>query len=200
MYTRVLREGGRTYVQYWLYFPDSNTTLASSDDAWRSASLIPWLNGLVLGPPAYPGFHPDDWEAYAVRIGRDGREWARVTSHGGWQGCKYSACRDQWIARTGWTRISRGSHAGHIPFRREWRGARRPAIPRHIPPQPRGPQRWRLIPLLPGHDLDERTTTSEGLHLIPLETLDKRGYRPNADGIRPPWEKDAYRNPESGEA
>ena len=41
------------------------------------------------------------------------------------------------------------------------------------------------------------TSTGEGLRLIPLETLDRRGYRPNAEGIAPPWHKDVYRDPES---
>jgi hypothetical protein len=43
----------------------------------------------------------------------------------------------------------------------------------------------------------ERTTTSEGLRLIPLERLDPRTYRPIDDGIKPPWRKEAYRDPES---
>jgi hypothetical protein len=41
-------------------------------------------------------------------------------------------------------------------------------------------------------------TTAEGLRLIPLETHDTRGYRPQDDEVRPPWEKDAYRDPQSG--
>jgi hypothetical protein len=56
------------------------------------------------------------------------------------------------------------------------------------------------VPQLPGHDLDERTTTSEGLRLIPLETLDASGYRPRDEGVRPPWQKDAYWDPESDES
>ena len=63
--------------------------------------------------------------------------------------------------------MSRGSHAGHIPE------------------------------LLPGAGLEERTTTAEGLRLIPLETHDRRAYRPLAEGIRPPWEKEVYEEPES---
>jgi hypothetical protein len=60
-----------------------------------------------------------------------------------------------------------------------------------------GAPRVRHVPLLPGHDLHERTTTSEGLRLIPLETLDASGYRPRDEGVRPPWQKDAYWDPES---
>jgi hypothetical protein len=104
-----------------------------------------------------------------VRLEPDGSAWVRASSHGHWQGCKERDCRGEWTARTGWTRVSRGSHAGHIP-------------------------------LPPGGDLDERTTTSEGLRMIPLETHDRRGYRSHAEGVRPPWRKKAYRAPESDES
>lgn len=107
-----------------------------------------------------------------MRLDPDGSAWVRAGSHGGWQGCKQRRCRNEWTAKTGWTRVSRGSHAGHIPLQDGQ-------------------------PLLPGVRLNERTSTSEGLRLIPLETLDRRRYRPNAEGIRPPWRKDAYRDPES---
>src|SRR5919108_2984196 len=33
-FTRVVRAGGATYLQYWLYYPDSNTAVAGSDEAW----------------------------------------------------------------------------------------------------------------------------------------------------------------------
>jgi hypothetical protein len=139
---------------------------------------LPRLLGLLREAPPYPGFHRDDWEGYVVRLEPDGSASVRASSHGHWQGCKERDCRGQWTAETGWTRVSRGSHAGHIPLRTQPRKA----------------------PLLPGRDLDERTTTSEGLRLVPLETLDRRGYRPRADGVRPPWRKDAYRDPESEES
>jgi hypothetical protein len=180
VFTRVLRRAGRTYLQYWLYYPDSNTTWAGSDKAWEAAWLVPRVLGVVNDAPAYPGYHRDDWEGYVVRLDPDGSAWVRAGSHGHWQGCKQRDCRGEWVSRTGWTRVSRGSHAGHIPLRTEERAGRR-----------------RHVPLLPGHDLDERTTTGEGLRLIPLETHDRRGYRPNAEGIQPPWKKEAYRDPTS---
>jgi hypothetical protein len=179
VFTRVLRRGGRTYVEYWFYFPDSNTTWAGSDKIWEAL----WPLG------RYPGFHRDDWEAYVVRLESDGSAWARASSHGHWQGCKEKDCRGEWTARTVWTRVSRGSHAGHIPLRTELRGnPRREAAER------------RHVAQLPGRDLHERTTTSEGLRLIPLETHDRRQYRSNGEGIKPPWRKDAYRDPESEES
>ena len=178
VFTRVVRRAGRTYIQYWLYYPDSNSTVLGSDKLWEAVWLIPKLGGLVARTPRYPGYHRDDWEAYVVRLEPNGSAWVRASSHGHWQGCKERDCRGEWTARTGWTRVSRGSHAGHIPLRGE----------------------RRQVPLLPGRDLDERTTTSEGLRLIPLETHDRRRYRSRAEGVRPPWRKNAYRAPESDES
>ena len=79
------------------------------------------------------------------------------------------------------------------PPRSSWRSGIWPAwLPRDT--------RVRRVPMLPSHDLAERTTTSEGIRLVPLETLDARGYRPIDDGVRPPWQKDAYWDPESDES
>jgi hypothetical protein len=178
VFTRVLRRGGRTYIQYWLYYPDSNSTVLGSDKLWEAVWLIPKLRGLVARTPGYPGYHRDDWEGYVVRLEPDGSASVRASSHGHWQGCKERDCRGEWTGRTGWIRVSRGSHAGHIPL---------------------GGER-RQVPLLPGRDLDERTTTSEGLTLIPLETHDRRRYRSHAQGVRPPWRKRAYHKPESDES
>ena len=44
----------------------------------------------------------------------------------------------------------------------------------------------------------ERASTGEALRLIPLERVRKRDYRPLDRGIRPPWRKRAYRDPEAG--
>jgi hypothetical protein len=102
------------------------------------------------------------------------------------------------MARSGWTRVSRGSHAGHLPFRHELVPGPSGAPPSLVvAPGVPGSPRVRHVPLLPGHDLDERTTTSEGLRLVPLETLDASDYRRRDEGVRPPWQKDAYWDPES---
>jgi hypothetical protein len=197
-FTRLIRRGGRTYVQYWLFYPDSKSVWASSDWIWERAWEGARRHGLVTDVPEYPGAHDDDWEAYAVRIDPRGRVHARASSHGHWTGCKEASCRDRWMARSGWTRVSRGSHAGHLPFRHELVPGPSGAPPSLVvAPGVPGSPRVRHVPLLPGHDLDERTTTSEGLRLIPLETLDASGYRPRDEGVRPPWQKDAYWDPES---
>ena len=79
VFTRLLRRGGRTYIQYWLYYPDSNTTWAGSDGIWERNKLLPLIGKVVRGTGDYPGFHEDDWEGYQVRIDPDGRVWARAT-------------------------------------------------------------------------------------------------------------------------
>ena len=166
-----MRRDGRVYIQYWLYYPESKTTVLGSDRVWNWS----WLR--LVG--RYPGYHRDDWEAYAVRIDRDGRVYVRASSHRRWTWCKTRACRGRWGARTGWTRVSRGSHAGHIPLH----GRRR-----------------RRERTLPGVHVRERTTTAEGLRLVPLESIDRRRYRPLDEGVRPPWRKRVYGRPGSGQS
>jgi hypothetical protein len=202
-FTRLIRRDGRLYIQYWLYYPDSNTALAGSDRLWERSWILPRVRELVAGTPDYPGFHRDDWEGVFVRVDPDGSTWVRVSSHGGFQGCKWRICRNEWIRPTGWVRVTRGSHSGHVPFRMEPRagepgdGRRIPRIPRYIPP-PGSPARpWRRVPLVPGRDMNERTTSSEGLRLIPLETRDTRGYRQLDEGVKPPWRKRSYTDPET---
>jgi hypothetical protein len=178
VFVHVIRRGGRRYVQYWFYYPDSNTTLGGSDKLWKM-SLLPLVSKLVRGTSRYPGFHPDDWEGYQVRIDRDGRVFARATSHGHYQGCKQRECHNRWVPATGWTRVSRGSHAGHLPV------------------DIRGREPLRLRPRYPGRDMHERTSTGDGLRLVPLERVDKRNYRPlETPGVLPPWLKRAWREPE----
>jgi len=99
-FTRVVdkrSEGGATYFQYWFYYPES-----------FSGGI-----GRKLGPLSnkWPGFHPDDWEGYQVRVGADGTTSARATAHGGYKNFKHSKGWGPW---TGWYRVSGGSHAGHL--------------------------------------------------------------------------------------
>jgi hypothetical protein len=99
-FTRVVDrrpDDGRLYLQYWLYFPES-----------FSGGI-----GRRLGPISdrWPGFHPDDWEGYQVRIAPGDRVSARATAHGKYKNFKHSLGWGPW---TGWYRISGGSHAGHL--------------------------------------------------------------------------------------
>jgi hypothetical protein len=173
VFTRLQRRDGRTYVSYFLYYPDSNTTLAGSDKVWEASWLLPKLRQVVAGSSDYPGFHRDDWESVEVRLDADGRAWIRASAHGGYDTCK-GGCGREWIEHAGWTRVSRGSHAGHIPV------AGRSIRPR-----------------LPGLDLRERTSTADGLRLIPLEGIDHDRYRPLDDDVPPPWRKEVYDDPTS---
>jgi hypothetical protein len=200
-FTRLIRVGARAYVQYWLYYPDSKSVWAASDWFWERAWEAARRHGLASSTPEYPGAHRDDWEAYAVRVDPDGRAWGRASSHGHWTSCKKEGrCGGRWAEHTGWTRVSRGSHAGHIPLRDELQPVP-PGRPRPLVLAPGEPgSRVRHVPELPGHDLDERTTTAEGIRLVPLETLDASGYRPIDPGVPPPWQKPAYWDPESDES
>ena len=171
VFTRVVRRGGRLYIEYWFYYPDSNSTVLASDKLWGLSPAAQLVTRLATGKPGYPGFHLDDWEGHEVRVDPDGRISVRSTTHGGWQWCK--SCKGQWGPRTGWTRVSRGSHSGHVPTR------------------------WGIVPVVPGRALRERTSTPEGLRLVPLETVRRRGYRPLAEGISPPWRKRAWDDPEA---
>jgi hypothetical protein len=196
-------QGGPLYLQYWLYYPDSNSAVAGSDLAWERSWILPRLRELVSGTPDYPGFHRDDWEGVFVRIDPDGSTWVRASAHGHYQSCKWRECRNEWIRPTGWVRVSRGSHAGHVPFQvtpRPHDPRHGPGVPRFItPPRLPAPHRPR-VPQVPGRNLHERSTTGEALRLVPLETLDRDSYTPLDDDVRPPWEKRAYSDPETGDS
>ncbi|HEX6653384.1 MAG TPA: hypothetical protein VF072_11620 [Thermoleophilaceae bacterium] len=184
-FTHVIRRGGRLYIQYWLYYPDSNTTLAGSDRIW--ARVLGWI-------APYPGFHRDDWEGAFARVDPDGRVWLRASSHGHFQSCKWAFCRGEWARHGGWVRISRGSHSGHVPFVALPPSPAGPIVAR---PMPR-PLRPRLRPVWPGRGLRERSTTGEGLRLVPLESIDPRTYVPLDPDVLRPWDKDAYLDPLAG--
>ncbi|HEX8073574.1 MAG TPA: hypothetical protein VF545_01200 [Thermoleophilaceae bacterium] len=173
-FTHLVRRGGETFIQYWLYYPDSTTTWGGAAGAWNK--LSPARRG------DYPGFHRDDWEAYEVRLDAGGRALVRASSHHGHQYCKgaSSECRDRWGPETGWTRVSRGSHAGHIP---SYGGGGHVRGSRGSAPVDRP---------------HERTTRAGGLRLVPLERIDPRSYRSqDPDGPTPPWAKDVYSDPTS---
>jgi hypothetical protein len=194
-FTHVIHEGGSTYIQYWFYFPDSNTTWAGSDKAWKVGtaplSLGHKLWSKIPKAPRYLGFHRDDWEGYQVRIDASGNASVRATAHRGYRWCKQSQCRNQWGAWTGWTRVSRGSHAGHIPLKSRLGGIR---FDREAPFVA---GRWMdQRPAYPGVDLRERTTVGADLNLVPLEHVDQ-GAAQSFDDISPPWEKPVYLDPSS---
>jgi hypothetical protein len=158
VFTHVVHRDGETFIQYWLYYPDSTSTVANAAGLWAAARRIARRGGRM---PRYPGFHADDWESVQVRVGSDGRARTRASSHHGYQWCKQRRCRNEWGPWTGRSRVSRGSHAGHVPPR---------------------PER-------------ERTSTGPGLRLVPIESVDRRAYRPLDPGITPPWDKRVFTDP-----
>ncbi len=174
-FTHVVHRHGETFIQYWLYYPDSTSTVANTAGIWAAAGRLARRK-----LPDYPGYHPDDWESVQIRVGRDGRVRTRASSHHGYQWCKQHRCANTWGPWTGWSRVSRGSHAGHIPTT----GERGPFLPT-----------GRVRPAIPGIDIRERTTTSGGLRLIPIESLDTRRYKPLDPGIVPPWRKKVFTDP-----
>jgi hypothetical protein len=176
-FTHVVRRGGQTFLQYWLYYPDSTSTVANAAGLWNTV-VKP-----AGGGSSYPGFHPDDWESFQIRIDPDGRAWSRASSHHGYQGCKRRSCANKWTPATGWTRVSRGSHAGHIPLREhggglEWDGGVR-RVPRTYSPS------------YPGVHVRERTTTAAGLRLVPIESIPHTARF----AVSPPWLKEVYADP-----
>jgi hypothetical protein len=185
-FTRVVHSGGETFLQYWFYYPDSNTVLGPSSAIWNNSPLA--LAG------RYPGFHQDDWEGYMVRIDAAGEASVRATSHGGYQACKERQCRNKWTPWTGWTRVSKGSHAGHIPLETQWRNSSVEELLHGA--EFRNVTGYR--PLYPGVDLHERTTAGAGLDLIPIETLPPAVLSGTRwGGITPPWLKEVYLDPRS---
>jgi hypothetical protein len=89
---------GSLYVQYWAYYPGSNTRIYGDS-----------------------GFHHDDWESEQLRLRGDAGE-ARASSHHGYN---YEGGAGNWLSDAGVTHraawgpdqrryfISGGSHAGH---------------------------------------------------------------------------------------
>jgi hypothetical protein len=142
----------KLYLQYWFYYADSATLEGEGLQKEAMAEL------------GRPGFHPDDWESYQVRIGPHGSQ-ARAGSHHGYnyEGGARNWASDSgvagvneaveelglrenrgWGPETGTTWVSGGSHAGHV---------KDDAAARLVQGDY---QRW---------------TTPEGLALIPLEPI-----------------------------
>ena len=90
---------GRLYVQYWAYYPDSQTD-----------------------PFGERGYHRDDWESFQVKVA-PGESLARASSHHSYN---YAGGPLNWVSDTGidpkpgWGpyegtyHVSAGSHAGHV--------------------------------------------------------------------------------------
>jgi hypothetical protein len=129
--------GGPLYLQFWLYYPDS-TWMGGAYAVSRARVVRDTPVGLLAGKVA--AHHEDDWESYQLKLMPDGRVFARASAHNGYAGRKRwpnlnelpgepslpragrggvrverRARTGAWTPHTGWTRVTRGSHAGHIP-------------------------------------------------------------------------------------
>lgn len=121
---------GNLYLQYWAYYPGSQSWAALPGDV---------------------GHHPDDWESFQLRLGPGGR-MARASSHNGYN---YEGGAGAWLSdagvveRSAWGPdrgryfISGGSHAGRAyerpgPLHRWTPGERVRLVP--VEPIARG--RW----------------------------------------------------------
>ena len=76
---------GKLYVQYWFYYVDSATLEGEG------------LQKRAMAELGRPGFHPDDWESYQVRIGPHGAD-ARAGSHHGYN---YEGGARNWASDAG---------------------------------------------------------------------------------------------------
>lgn len=148
---------GNVYLQYWAYYPGSQTSRALFGER---------------------GFHPDDWESFAVRIGEE--VVARASSHRGYNGASGDPVNDTglfggkaaWAETNGHYVISGGSHAGRVGARRadaRW--------PRAVA---RGAIRW---------------TSADRVRIIPLESL-RDEWAEHSFEVTPPWAKQVFRDPE----
>ena len=72
-FTHVIRRDGRLYLQYWLYYPDSNTAVAGSDRVWERSWILPRIRELVVGQPRLPRLSPRRLGG-RLRPHRSGRE------------------------------------------------------------------------------------------------------------------------------
>jgi hypothetical protein len=117
------RSGGALYLQYWLYYPDS-TYFGPAYAVSRTPVVRDTPAGRLAGKAA--GHHADDWESFQVKVMPDGRVFARASAHHGYAGrLRWPNLNElpgdrrrrasAWTPGTGWTRVSRGSHAGHVP-------------------------------------------------------------------------------------
>ena len=82
VFTRLLRRHGRTYIQYWIYYPDSNTTWAGSDGVWARNKLLPLIGEGRARDQRLPRL-PRGRLGGLPAADRPGRAvWARASSHG----------------------------------------------------------------------------------------------------------------------
>ena len=157
---------GNLYIQYWTYYADSAT-----------------LRGVPVAGER--GYHRDDWESVAIRIGADGSVAQRASSHHGYNHARSIA--------------NAGSDAGLIPLREiaEAVGAR---------PRNGWGAETRLLLVSGGSHAgnaggyigrSDRIVPGRRVHLVPLEQLAAEQGDAYRFAISPPWRKRVWRDPEA---
>jgi hypothetical protein len=156
---------GSLYLQYWTYYADSAT-----------------LRGVPIAGDA--GYHHDDWEGVAIRIGPDGSVDERASSHHGYNYVQSLA--------------NAGSDAGIDPLKEvaEAVGAR--------PDNGWGPETHLLVVSGGSHAGNtngflrfDRVTPGRRVHLVPLEPIAAAEGAAYRFAISPPWRKRVWRDPEA---
>jgi hypothetical protein len=154
---------GNLYLQYWTYYADSATL--------RDLPIV-----------GDEGYHADDWEGVAIRIGPDGRVAERASSHNGFN---YELSAANW-----------GSDAGIDPLRdlAESLGARAA--------NGWGPETGLLLVSGGSHAGNaagdhhlSRFVPGRRVHLVPLEEI--AATDTSSFAIDPPWRKRVWHDPEA---
>jgi hypothetical protein len=145
----------------------------------------------ATAPWGEAGFHEDDWESWQIRVEPGGNAFVRASSHHGYN---YEFSKVNGASDAG------GSVGGAINDAIEAVGAR--------PRGGWGPDTGELHVSGGSHagnakrDFYEpgRTTPASAVRLIPIESLSDRDLAALfAKGIKPPWRKAVYTDPESEE-
>lgn len=154
---------GSLYLQYWLYYADSAT-----------------LRGVPIAEDE--GYHRDDWESVAIRIGADGTVSERASSHNGYN---YSREDFNWASDAGIDPLSELAELVDARAEGGW-----------------GPETHLLLVSggshagnAAGHHELARFTPGRRVHLIPLEPIAAEDGSTFA--ISPPWRKRVWRDPEA---
>lgn len=170
LFTRVLKRGSATYIQYWAYYPESASL--------RGAPVL-----------EKQGFHPHDWESMQVRIDADGSISQRASSHAGYNHGRSVA---NWGSDAGWSIVTDATEAAGLREKGGWGeatgtyliagGSHAGNVDDDVDEEN-----------YPGY-------TPAGLvRLVPLESIkDGPLSRPaRFDPITAPWEKEVWTDPEA---
>ena len=100
VFTRLIRDGDETFIQYWLYYPDSTSTWMGSAGVWNT----------TLGATR-AGSTP----AITRTIGNRSRSASTAAGNARIARSRPTGATAIGPTSRGWSRVSYGSHAGHIP-------------------------------------------------------------------------------------